>query len=393
MHRHIIHIHIPAFSISLERLGRPELRDRPVVIAPPHSERALVLSASPEARREGIFNGMALGKAMRYCPGLAVISPNPGLTEKGCRLLAGAAAQYTPLWEPSRPGHVYMDVTGTDRLWGRAKDAASRIRREIRERFSLSCAIGVAGNKMVSSIASRLTPSPDVVDVDHGRESSFMAPLKVDYLPGIGHISRRVLLEELNITLIREIAMLDYHNLTLIFGRQAWVIHQRSLGIDPTPVHSPASVPSVAESITLPSDENDDYKLLGFLFSLVERCSQRLRIRGMVPGRTGLAIRYADQMEIIRRTGLAGADLWGFAMHDAMERLFFKACERRTGVRFMRVWFSDLSPPSPQLSLFSPASPDMDKKGRVTMALDRIRGRYGDGAIKYGRTAQGAGNS
>jgi len=386
LNRHIIHIHIPAFSISLERLGRPDLRDRPVVIAPPHSERALVLSASPEARREGIFKGMALGKAMRYCPGLTVIPPNPGLTEKGCRLLAGAAAQYTPLWEPSRPGHVYMDVTGTDRLWGRAKDTASRIRREIRDRFSLFCSMGVAGNKMVSSIASRLTPSPDVVDVDHGRESSFMAPLKVDYLPGIGHISRRLLLEELNITLVREIAMLDYHNLRLIFGRRAWVIHQRSLGIDPTPVHSPASMPSVGESITLPGDENDDYKLLGFLFSLVERCSQRLRIMGLIPGRAGLAIRYADQMEIIRRVSLTGADLWGFIMHDAMERLFFKACQRRTGVRFMRVWFSDLSSPSPQLSFFCPASPDMNKKGRVTMALDRIRGRYGDGIIKYGRT-------
>jgi len=387
MKRHIIHIHIPAFSISLERLGRPELRDRPVVVAPPHSERALVLSASSEARREGIFKGMALGNAMRYCPDLTVISPNPGLTDKGCRLLAGAAAQYTPLWEPSRPGHVYMDVTGTNRLWGRAKDTASRIRREIRDRFSLSCAIGVAGNKMVSNIASRLASSPGVVDVDHGMESAFIAPLKVDYLPGIGHVSRRLLLEELSISLIREIAILDYHNLSLIFGRQAWVIHQRSLGIDPTPVHSPASMPSVAESITLPNDENDDYKLLGFLFSLVERCSQRLRVRGLIPERAGLAIRYADQMEIIRRISLAGADLWGFAMHDAMERLFFKACERRIGVRFMRVWFSDLSSPSPQLSLFPPASYDMDKKGRVTMALDRIRGRYGDGAIKYGRMA------
>jgi DNA polymerase-4 len=280
-----------------------------------------------------------------------------------------------------------MDITGTDRLWGRAKDAASRIRREIRDRFSLSCSIGVAGNKMVSSIASRLTPSPDVVDVDHGRESSFISPLKVGYLPGIGHVSRRLLLEELNITLIREIAMLDYHNLRLIFGRQAWVIHQRSLGIDPTPVNSPASMPSVGESITLPGDENDDYKLLGFLFSLVERCSQRLRIRGLVPGRAGLAIRYADQMEVIRRTGLTGADLWGYIMHDAMERLFFKACQRRTGVRFMRVWFSDLSSPSPQLSFFPHAPPDMDKKGRVTRALDRIRERYGYEAIKYGRMA------
>ena len=386
MQRHIIHIHIPAFSISLERVNRPELRKRPVVLALPPSERAIILSVSPEARQEGIFRGMALGRAMKFCPDLTVLPPNPGLTEKGCRLLSRAAAQYTPLWEPSRPGHVYMDVTGTDRLWGRAKDAASRIRREIRDRLSLSGTIGVAGNKMVSSIASRLMPAQDVVDVDHGRESSFMAPLRVDYLPGIGYVQQRILMEELNISLVREIATLDNYNLKLIFGRQAWVIHQRALGIDPTPVHSPVSRPSVSESITLPNDENDDYRLLGFLFSLVEKCSQRLRTRGLIPGKAGLAIRYADQMEVIRRTSLSQVNIRGLDLYGAMERLFFKACQRRTSVRFMRVWFWDLSFPLPQLSLFPSTSPDKDKKGRVTLALDRIRERYGDKAIRFGRT-------
>jgi len=386
MQRHIIHIHIPAFSISLERVNRPELRKRPVVLALPHSERAIILSVSPEARQEGIFRGMALGRAMKFCPDLTVLPPNPGLTEKGCRLLARAAAQYTPLWEPSRPGHVYMDVTGTDRLWGRAKDAASRIRREIRDRLSLSGTIGVAGNKMVSSIASRLMPAQDVVDVDHGRESSFMAPLRVDYLPGIGYVQQRILMEELNISLVREIATLDTYDLKLIFGRQAWVIHQRALGIDPTPVHSPVSKPSVSESITLSNDENDDHRLLGFLFSLVEKCSQRLRTRGLIPGKAGLAIRYADQMEVIRRTSLSQVNIHGLDLYGAMERLFFKACQRRTSVRFMRVWFWDLSFPLPQLSLFPSTSPDKDKKGRVTLALDRIRERYGDEAVRFGRT-------
>ncbi len=151
MDRHIIHVHIPAFPIAVARVVRPELRDRPVAVAPPHSERALILSVSAEARQHGIFKGMPLGKAMKFYPDLTVLPPDHDLTAKACRSLAGVVARYTPLWEPSQPGHIYLDVTGTDRLWGKAKDAANRLRREIKEQVRLSGTVGVASNKMVSS--------------------------------------------------------------------------------------------------------------------------------------------------------------------------------------------------------------------------------------------------
>ncbi|MFB0520181.1 MAG: DNA polymerase IV, partial [Desulfatiglandales bacterium] len=169
MYRHIIHLHIPAFPIAVARVSQPELKDRPVAVAPPHSERALILSVSPEARREGIFKGMPLGKAMRFCPDLTILPPNRDLTGKACQTLAKVVAQYTPLWEPSRPGHIYLDVTGTDRLWGRAKETANRLRREIKDHLRLSGMVGVAGNKMVSNIASKIVSSEGVLDVDHGR--------------------------------------------------------------------------------------------------------------------------------------------------------------------------------------------------------------------------------
>jgi len=350
-----------------------------------HSERALILSVSPEARREGIFKGMALGKAMKFCPELTVLPPNPGLTEKASQTLTRTVARYTPLWEPSRPGHVYLDVTGTERLWGRAKDAAYRIRQEIKGRLHLSGTVGVAGNKMVSSIASRMLPSEEVLDVGHGEESAFMAPLKVDLLPGIGHVRRRILLEDLNISLVREIAAMDMYSLKLVFARQAYVIHQRALGIDPTPVHPPAMKPTVSEGITLPGDENDDRKLLGILHTLVEKCSQRLRSRELFPGKAGLILRYADQREIIRQVTLPRASFWDFDLYAPLEKLFFKACQRRMGVRFLRIWFRDLAPPTPQLLLFPAPPPAVERKALVTLALDRIRDRYGDEAIRYGR--------
>ena len=104
MFRHILHIHIPAFPIAVEKVCRPELKDRPVVVVPPHSERALILSVSSEAREEGVYKGMPLVKAMKFCPDLTLLPPNPDLMKKASQDLNRIAAQYTPLWEPFRPG-------------------------------------------------------------------------------------------------------------------------------------------------------------------------------------------------------------------------------------------------------------------------------------------------
>ena len=384
--RNIIHVHIPAFPIAVARVSRPELRDRPVAVAPVHSERALVLYVSSEARKEGVFKGMSLGKAVKFCPRLTVLPPDPELTQKAVRVLSGVAARYTPLWEPSQPGHVYLDVTGTNRLWGRAKDTADRVRRDIKTQLSLAGTVGVASNKLVSSIASRVIRSEGVLDVDHGRESTFMAPLKVDVLPGVGPVRRRVLLEELNITLVRQIAALDLSSLKLIFGRLAYVIHQRAFGIDPTPVYPPRAEPVVTEEMTLSQDENDDAVLLGILYSLVEHCSRKLRQRELYPRRAGLHFRYTDQEEVIRPILLPRPSVWDFDLYAPLEKLFLKACRRRVRVRFMKVWFRDFAPPPAQLPLFAFAPPD-EKKAHVIGALDRIREKYGDEGIQYGRTA------
>ncbi len=387
MGRNIIHLHIPSFPITLERLNHPELRERPVAVAPSQSDRALILAVSSEARKEGVFKGMAIGKAMRFCPELTVLPPNPALVEKGAVLLSKAVSEYTPVWEPSKPGHVYLDITGTQRLWGRAKDAAWRISRDINARLSLSGAVGVSGNKMVSSIASRLLPSGEIMDVDHGRESSFMAPLRVDYLPGVGHIRKRMLLEELNISVVREIAEMDYGNLRVIFKKQAWVIHQRSIGIDPTPVLPPSAEPEISESVTLDRDINDDGILLGELYTLVEKCARRLRQRDIRSGKAALLIRYSDQLENTRSEKLPSQGYWESELFPVIEKLFFKACDRRCSVRFMRVRFTDLSDISPQLSLFVKPRPEIIKKNGVSVAMDRIVEKFGGEVIKLGRTS------
>jgi DNA polymerase-4 len=278
-----------------------------------------------------------------------------------------------------------MDITGTARLWGKAKDTAFRISREIKNGLSLPGAVGVAGNKLISSIASRIMRAHTVIDVDQGRESAFMAPLKVDYLPGIGHVRKRMLLEELNITMVREIAVMDIYDLRAIFGRQAFLINQRALGIDPTPVYPPEIRPSVNESATLPDDKNDDHSLLGLLYSMVEKCSRKMRERNLLPRKASLTIRYSDQIEAAGQINLSIAHCLDSDLYAPLEKLFLKTCSRRTTVRFMKIRFRDLSSPSPQLSLFTPDSAIRKRNVPLAEAIDQIRERHGEAAIRHGR--------
>ena len=389
MHRHIIHLHIPAFPIAVARVSRPELRERPVVVAAPRSGRSSILSVSREARNEGVFKGMPLGKAEKRCPGLTVLPPDPKVMEEACQNLVRAAARYTPLYEPSRPGHLYLDLTGTQRLWGKTRDTACHLRKEIEKGLCLTGTVGVAGNKMVSNIASRTIfseGSPEgVLDVDHGREAGFMAPLKVGLMPGIGSVRQKVLLEELNIIRIRKLAALDMGSLNLIFGRQAYLIHQRALGIDPTPVYPLTKTPVVGEDITLPRDENDDSRLLRLLYRLVEKCSYRMRKRALIPKKAGLSVRYSDQVEVRRQIRLPRLNFRSLDLCNPLEKLFFEVCSRRVRVGFMRVWFWEFHSPSPQLALFHAPSPDESRKAMITQTMDRIRERYGEDVIIYGR--------
>lgn len=336
-----------------------------------------------EAKKESVFKGMPVAQAKKRCPALTLLTPNPELAEKACDALGGVVARYTPLWEPSRPGHIYLDVTGTQRLWGKAKNTAYRLGQEIKARLSLPGDLGVASNKMVSSIASRIMPGEGVLDVGHGQESSFMAPLKVDLLPGIGHFRRNILLQDLNITLVRELALLDMGTLKLIFGRQADLIRQRAVGIDPTPVYPSSLKPMISEEIMLPQDDNNDRRLLAALYGLTENAAYRLRDRGLFPRKAGVLIRYSDQVETKRQIKLHCPSFWDFDLYAPLEKLFLKTCRRRVRTRFIRIWFWDFSPPSSQLSLFHDPAPDTERTSSVLQALDRIRQRHGKEAIKY----------
>jgi DNA polymerase IV len=375
MEREIIYLTIPGFPVAVERVIRPELRGRPVVVAPLGALRSVVTALSSEAWSAGVRKGMALSKAVRYCRDAIVLPPNEPLYLRASRAMFRVLESFSPVLEPSGHGHVYLDITGTGRLLGPPRDTAWRAQKEVRCQLHLNSSLGVASNKMVSRIASEVLPHPfGLQDVPHGDESSFISPLPVRLLPGIG-LQTEAQMKDLNIRIVRDIAAMEVHHLALAFGRFGFVLHQRALGIDTAPVTPARSVPALEEETILPEDSND-YGLLGrVLRDLCDSAGAQLRERKQRAGRVELRIRYSDYREDETRFKMSPPTQSSSGLYArALPALDF-VLKRRTRVRSVHLRLTDLSFGLVQLDLFADTKPE--RRTRLEFALDSLRRRYG----------------
>jgi len=303
-------------------------------------------------------------------------------------------ARFAPVWEPVQPGHLFLDLTGTTRLFGRASDAAVRIEREVMRDCGLSGVAGVGSNKLVSHVAAALLHPPQLCDVRPGSEQAFLAPLPVTVLPGFGRLqvreARRALavLHDLNLRTLGEIAETSLPALELALGPRATPVHRWAMGIDLSPVLPSVQQPRLEVAQTLEPDELDDDRLLGRLSSLLERLCRELRRQQRICGRLTLTLRYSDHVEVARMQALTPGTYWEVEMEPCLKNLFVRCFRRRVRVRSLALSAEALGSPDAQLSLFdetSPSQPSRARERRLALALDRLRGRFGERAIWFGR--------
>ncbi len=369
----IIHVDIAAFAVAVERVIHPELRRRPVVVAPVGPSRSVVTALSPEAQEAGVRKGMILARALRRCRDLVVLPPNEPLYSRASRALCRVLENFSPVLEPAGYGQAYLDMTGMGRLFGPPRDAAWRAQKEIRERLRLESSLGVAVNKMVSRIAAVVTEPVGLQDVPAGDESTFLAPLPVPLLPGVGPKTQEQFLE-LNIRIIRDLAAMRLEHLTLAFGRLGFVLHQRALGIDDTPVYPPRAVPAVEEDAVLAEDSNDWDRLQGTLRGLCERAGERLRAQKQRAAQLEVRIRYSDYREAAAKAKLVPPLQSTAGLTARAVRLLEQTLTRRTRVRSLHLRLTGLSSGPVQLDLF--ADPAVQRRARLELALDELHRRH-----------------
>ena len=383
MNRNVIHIDIAEFHIAVERVVEPRLRGWPVAVAIETTTRSLVYAVSREAQQNGVRRGMPLHQARKFCPDMAVLPPNEELYVRATTAMIEVLGQFSPVIEPLRYGHAYLDMTGTGKLFGGVKDAAAKAQREVRERLRLDASIGLASNKLVSKVASVVTQPRGLCDVRHGYEERFLAPLHVSFLPGMKKPVREQLLE-LNVHIIRELAAISVSHLQMVFGRTGVLLYQRAHGIDNRPVQPPKRAPEVIETEMLPEDSNDYFELRAILFRLLSQGARRLRLKKIRAARIVIEICYSDYKEDRGQQRFPATNL-DMELFPVVTELLEKSLTRRVRVRKLTLRLCELSAVPRQMTLFEEkADPQI---AALTLAMDRIRDHYGEKAIRFGRAA------
>ncbi|TLY17953.1 MAG: hypothetical protein E6K67_07910 [Nitrospirae bacterium] len=333
---------------------------------------------------------MPVEQARRLCPSLRVLPTDTVRVRIAHQDLLEIIGRFAPVWEPVRPGHLFLDLTGTTRLFGPAVDVAARIEREVIQRQGLPGAMGIGSNKLVSGVAADVVQPPQLYDVRPGSERIFLAPLPVTMLPGISRSSAKAilpLLEDLNLRTLGEIAEIPLPQLAVVFGRQGELLHRWANGIDVSPVLPPVQHPTVATSVTLDPDDVDDVRLLAHIYGLLEKLCRTLRCQGRVCRRLLLTLWHSDHVEVSRYCTFAAGTYWEVEMYPCLKGLFLGCFQRRVRIRRMALLAEALAPPEEQLSLFD-FDPSQTRKQarmrRLALALDSLRERFGNRVVSRG---------
>lgn len=375
---------------SVEELDDRSLAGYPFVVAPPGASRSIALDVSEAAYREGVRRGMPLAAVRARIRGVRVIAPRHELYASAEKDLYAEAARYSPLVERLPGAHLYIDITGTGRLFGPPVDLAARVRREIQERMGLNPIIGLAANKLVSKVATRVVKPSGFVAVPPGDERGFLSHQEVGILPGVGErINARLSL--LGIREIGELADLSDCESSAALGPRGARLRTSARGIDATPVMGEGERAIVQAEWVFDTDTADVAEIRARLYALAEEAGTKLRAESLEAARLELHLAYTDGKRGRFPAALAPGEVCDADHFSAVESLLGRGLERRVRVRRARLVFTGLAPATMQLDLFTPA--ERVKAEALQSAIDSIRGRYGREAVVRGAVLAAAGGA
>lgn len=382
MARRIMHIDLDAFFVSVEQVLNPELRGKPVVVGGKPDRRGVVAAASYEARAFGLHSGMPLITASRLCPRAVFIEGNFHRYRDASTKFMAILADFSPYLEPMGLDEAYLDVTGFESLHGSIRRMAVAMKKRINDELGLCASVGIAGCKVVAKVASDWSKPDGLMEVPVGEERSFLAPLPVGQLPGIGKKTEPVL-KGRGITTIGQLASLPLSVLESHFGAAGVMFRNHANGIDGRKVETPAEAKSISRETTFGEDIRDGTLLAATLRYLSEKVGSALRRQGKQARCVSLKLRYADFTTITRQQTLSQAGDSDQVIFDAGYRLLKK--ELPTGkqaVRLIGIGVASLRK-GQQLDMFGSSNVRLEK---LNKAIDSIRQKYGFTAIQTGRT-------
>jgi DNA polymerase-4 len=377
--RIILHIDMDAFFISVEQRDDPSLRGKPAAVCGSLS-RSVVTSATYEARPYGIRAGMSTQEAKRRCPQLILVEgTHSKYTETAARIFA-ILKEYTPFVEVASIDEAYLDITQSLLLYKSPSHIAQSIKNQIREGEQLTCSIGVAPNKLLAKLGSRLKKPDGLVLIRKEDVEERLRDLPVSKLHGIGPKLGEAL-NSIGIFTCGQLGKFPVSVLSKRFGVIGERLHEMGLGLDDSPVlpfDEEEDAKSISHSVTLEEDTSDLNILNKVLLQLSEKVSRRMRREGFFGKRIAITVRYSDFFTFSKQKTLSkwmnsGNEIFKLASE------IFESIPHPKPIRLLGVGVSQLKKEGCQLDLFE----RRDKKDSLLKAMDRVNDRFGDWTLTW----------
>ena len=376
MPRAITHVDMDAFYAAIEQRDRPELRGLPVVVGASPTGRGVVSAASYEARRFGVRSAMPIGRAARLCPHAAFLPVDMRKYQRVSVQVMGILVDFSPLVEPVSVDEAFVDLSGTESLFGSPLDAVRLIKTRILAEIGLTASAGLAANKFVAKVASEPEKPDGLVVVAAGDEARFLGALPIERLWGVGRVMAKAL-GDLGFTTIGQLQRAPRAVLAHRFGRHGEILHDLAFGRDDRSVE-PHGVPkSIGAEETFGVDCTNPEQLKTTLRSHAERVAAELREGGFSAGRVTLKLRLAP-FETHTRSVTEEPTQDGLELYRRALALLERDRVTRP-VRLIGLSASRLGPSGKgQLDLLDPAALRRERLARV---VDRLAARFGEGTV------------
>ncbi len=366
-----------AFYASVEQRDAPALRGKPLIVGG-HPQRGVVLAASYEVRPFGVRSAIPMARAVKLAPHAIVVPPRFAAYVDASEAVFRIFERYTPLIEPLSLDEAFLDVTGSLGLFGTVEAISTRIRQEIRREVDLPASSGIAEVKFVAKIASDFGKPNGQHVVPPGTSRTFLAPLPVSRLWGVGPKTEEVLKRHGLLT-IGDVAQKELEWLVQRLGPSGQHFWELSRGLDERPVVPDRDAKSVGAQDTFEEDLLGEEKLKPHLHSQALRVGRRLRKSGVKARCVQLTVKYDDFTQITRRLTLDAPTDDGQALYREALALLQKADLRRR-IRLTGVSGQELTSGAGQLGLFAADEPEQ-KNVKLNQALDAIASRFGTKAV------------
>lgn len=375
--RSILHLDLDAFFVAVECLRNDSLRGKPLVIGG-SSNRGVVASCSYEARAFGIRSAMPMRQALLLCPDVIVLKGDMEAYSKQSKLVREVIEEQAPLFEQASIDEFYLDLTGMDKHFGCWK-WSNELRTRIIHETGLPLSFGLSVNKTVSKVGAGEVKPNGTKLVPAGDEKLFLAPLPVGKIPQIGRETERRL-ALMGVRTCKILSEVPPRLLEREFGKPGLSMWKKANGEDNSPVVPYREQDSISSERTFHSDSIDMTFLHDEIRRQTAQLAYELRALNKLTACITVKLRYADFNTFTKQAKIPYT-AQDSTLTEYSLSLFNRLYERRQAIRLVGVRFSVLTPGSSQLNLFD----NTEKEGRLLEAMDKIRDRFGKGAIGRGQ--------